>query len=130
MRPRQSQPVIIFLPASILLAGLGWTGAIWLWIYTVPTVGPRWLFFLCWFIALTGSALPFVAYLNKRFPGSLPATQSVIIRQSMWVGFFGALLAWFQIGRVVTPVLAFLLAAGMGILEWLLRLRERSRWQS
>jgi hypothetical protein len=37
-------------------------------------------------------------------------------------------LAWLQIGRVLTPSLAFLLAVGFVLIEWLLRLREKSQW--
>jgi hypothetical protein len=111
------------------MAGLGWTGVIWLVLYMPPTVGPRWLFFLCWFLALSGSALPVTAYLHIRFPGKAPATQNVILRQSMWVGFYGAALAWLQIGRVVTPAVAAMLAIGLVAVEWLLRLRERGQWR-
>jgi hypothetical protein len=61
--------------------------------------------------------------------GKVPATQKVILRQSMWVGFFGSTLAWLQIGRVVTPAVATLLAVGLASIEWLLRLRERGQWR-
>ena len=124
-----SPPVIKFIPAAILLGGLGVAGLAWLVIYTLPTVGPRWLFFLCWFMALTGLSLPIIAFLNRRFPGESPANQSVIIRQATWVGLYGCVLAWLQIGRVVTFPLALWIAAGLGLVEWLLRLRERCLWK-
>jgi len=124
-----SPPVIKFLPAAILLGGAGWGGVVWLVLYTLPTVGARWLFFLCWFLALTGTSLPIAAFLNRRFPGATPATPNVIVRQAIWVGLYGSLLAWLQIGRVVTPALALLLAVGLILIEWLLRLRERGMWR-
>ena len=124
-----SPPVIKFLPAAILLGGLGFAGIAWLVIYTLPTVGPRWLFFFCWYMALTGTSLPIVAFLNRRFPSESPATQAVILRQATWIGLYGCLLAWLQIGRVVTLPLALWIAAGLGLVEWLLRLRERSMWK-
>lgn len=124
-----SPPVIKFLPAAILLGGLGFAGIAWLVIYTLPTVGPRWLFFFCWYMALTGTSLPIVAFLNRRFPSASPATQAVILRQATWIGLYGCLLAWLQIGRVVTLPLALWIAAGLGLVEWLLRLRERSMWK-
>ncbi|NUM43115.1 MAG: hypothetical protein HUU38_00300 [Anaerolineales bacterium] len=124
-----SPPVIKFLPASILLGGLGLAGLGWLLIYTLPTVGPRWLFFLCWFLLLTGVSLPVMAFLNRRFPSEAPATQAVIIRQATWIGLYGCILAWLQIGRVVTFPLALWIAAGLGLVEWLLRLRERGAWR-
>ncbi len=121
--------MIKFIPTAILMAGLGWTGVIWLVLTVPPTVGPRWLFFLCWFLALSGSMLPVTAYLHIRFPSRVPATQKVILRQSMWVGFYGAALAWLQIGRVLTPAVATMLAVGLIAIEWLLRLRERGQWR-
>ncbi len=124
-----SPSVIKFLPASILLGGLGLAGLAWLTLYTLPTVGPRWFFFLCWFLTLTGVSLPVMAFLNRRFSGEPPATQAVILRQAMWIGLYGCVLAWLQVGRVVTFPLALWIAAGLGLVEWLLRLRERSLWK-
>lgn len=129
MTQPQSPRVISFLPAAILLGGSGWFGVIWLIINTLPTVGPRWLFFLCLFLALAGTSLPVIAYLNLRFPGNLPVTQNVVVRQSVWIGFYGAALAWLQIGRVVTPAMALMIAVGLILIEWLIRLRERSQWK-
>ena len=96
---------------------------------TLPTVGPRWLFFFMGVLALTGSALPFLAFLNRRFPSTPPATSGVILRQSLWVGIYGTTLAWLQIGRVLTLPMALVLAIGLVIIEWLMRLRERSQWK-
>src|SRR5262245_61437579 len=63
-----SPKIIKFVPAAILVGGLGWTGLIWLFLNTQPfEAGYRWLFFLCWFLAITGSSLPGVAFLNRRF---------------------------------------------------------------
>ena len=77
---------------------------------------------------MTGTALPAVAFLNRRFPSNPPATTSVILRQAIWVGIYGPTLAWLQIARVLTLALALLLLLGLGVIEWLLRLRERSQW--
>jgi hypothetical protein len=124
-----SLPVRSFLPAAFILALAGWGGLAALVIYTLPTVGPRWLFFFLSVLALTGTALPFVAFLNRRFPSSPPPKPGVVLRQALWVGVYGATLAWLQIGRVLTPSLALLLAAGLILIEWLLRLRERAQWK-
>ena len=126
--PKSPTP-IKFVPAAIILGSIGWTGLIWLFFNTFPTVGPRWFFFLFWFLAITGPALPLVAFLNRRFPPSFPAKQKAILRQSMWIGFYGATLAWLQIGRIITPALALLIAFGLAAIEWLIRLRERSMWR-
>jgi len=129
MRSNQPISVIKFLPVAIILGGAGWIGVIWLVINTLPTVGPRWLFFFCWFLALTGTALPVVAFLNRRFPGRVPCKPSVVVRQAIWVGLYGSTLAWLQIGRVVTTALVLFLAVGLILVEWLLLLRERSIWR-
>ena len=80
-------------------------------------------------LGLTGLALPAVAYLNRRFPSSPPPTQGVILRQAAWVGIYLPTLAWLRIGRVLSPSMALLLAAGLILIEWLLRLREHSQWK-
>ena len=124
-----SPPVRIFLPAAIILSILGWGGLIYVFFFTLPTVGPRWLFFFLCVLALTGLALPVVAFLNRRFPSTPPPTSSVIVRQALWIGIYIPTLAWLQIGRVLTPALALLLVLGFVLIEWLLRLRERSQWK-
>ena len=117
------------MPAAITLAVIGWGGLGAVVFFTLPTVGPRWLFFFLGVLALTGSALPFVAYLNRRFPSTPPVNSGVILRQSVWVGIYAATLAWLQIGRVLTSSLALVLALGFVIIEWLIRLREKSQWK-
>jgi hypothetical protein len=121
-------PVRFFLPTAIILGLLGWGGLGAVLIYTLPTVGPRWLFFFLGVMAITGTFLPGVAFLNRRFPSTPPPTPAVILRQAIWVGIYGPTLVWLQIGRVLTPALALLLALGFILFEWLLRLREKSRW--
>ena len=56
------------------------------------------------------------------------ATSGLILRQAIWFGVYGSALAWLQTGRVLTTALALLLAVGLILVEWLLRLRERSQW--
>ena len=117
------------LPAALILGITGWGGIAALVFLTLPTVGPRWLFFFLGVLALSGSVLPAMAFLNRRFPSTPPANPGVILRQAMWVGVYGATLAWLQIGRVLTGPLGLVLALGLIIIEWLFRLREKSQWQ-
>jgi hypothetical protein len=128
MSAEQTPRVSSFLATAMLLAIFGWGGLAALVLFTLPTVGPRWLFFFLSFLAFTGTTLPVIAFLNRRFPGSPPVSHSAILRQAMWVGIYGSTLVWLQIGRVLTPTIALLLAVGLGLIEWLLRLRERSQW--
>lgn len=112
-----------------MLIIFGWGGLFFLVMNTYPTVFPRWLFFFLLVLAVTGAALPVVAFLNRRFPGAPPATGSVVIRQATWFGLFAATAAWLQMGRVLSPVMAFLLLSGFILVEFLLRLNERSQWK-
>ncbi len=129
MNSQSTPPVKTFIPASIILAFLGWGGLYALINYTFPTVGPRWLFFFLSVLALTGTSLPVIAFLNQRFPTNPPVSSGVIVREAIWVGIYFPTLAWLQLGRVLTPALILLLAAGLIAIEVLLRLRERSQWK-
>lgn len=129
MEKQYSPSVKSVLPAALLLALTGWAGLAGVIYFSLPTVGPRWLFFFFAVLAITGTFLPFTAYLNRRFPSTPPAGLNVILRQAIWVGIFIPTLAWLQIARVLTLGLAGLLAMSLVIIEILLRLRERSRWK-
>ena len=128
MDSTSSPPVRKFIPAAIILAVLGWGGLLYVLLNTLPTVGPRWLFFFLSVLAVTGTCLPVVAFLNRRFPSVPSPTTAVVLRQALWIGIYFPTLAWLQIGRVLTPALALLLLLGFILIEWLLRLREKSQW--
>jgi len=118
-----------FLPASILLLILGGGGLYTVLAFTSPDGGTRWLFFFFAILGLTGIALPISAFFNRRFPSTPPPSAGVILRQSIWFGIYWPFIAWLRIGRVLTPAMALLLALGFILIEWLLRLRERSQWK-
>ena len=128
MNLRPSRSPSSYIPAALLLALIGWGGLAMLVFFTLPTVFPRWRFFFLTVVAFSGTTLPLTAYLNFRFPSKVPIIPGVIFRQSVWVGVYGAALIWLQIGRVLSLSLAILLALGFAVIEWLLRLRERSKW--
>jgi hypothetical protein len=111
---------------ALLLIAIGWTGLYLLLATSLPTVGPRWLFFFLLTIAVTGTALPFVWLLHKRFGAAPP---SVLLRQALWVALFVSLLVWLQVNRSLTLSLSLLLGVGFILLEWFLRLLERSIWR-
>ncbi|OGO29512.1 MAG: hypothetical protein A2136_05850 [Chloroflexi bacterium RBG_16_54_11] len=129
MKSNTSSRVANFLPAALVLFLLGWGGLIALTITTLPTVGPRWLFFFLCVLAITGTVLPITAFLNRRFPSTPPPTPRVVVRQALWFAVYGATLIWLQMGRVLNPALAILLAIGLGLIEFLLRLSEKSQWK-
>lgn len=116
---------------GVLVAGLvmmvgGWYGIYTLVTTMLPRVGPRWMFFLLLHIAVTGTVLPFVRYINLRFTpvdADLPPG-GVLVRQSVWIGLFVVTCAWLQIPRVLTLPIAFFLALALAIIEVFLRSRE------
>jgi hypothetical protein len=130
MKSNTSPRVANFLPASIFLFIIGWGGLVTLVLATLPTVGPRWLFFFLSVLAVTGTALPITAFLNRRFPSTPPPTSMVVVRQALWFAIYVSTLIWLQMGRVLNPALAILLAIGLSLIEFLLRLSEKSQWKA
>ncbi|MFZ2097720.1 MAG: hypothetical protein WAV05_13905 [Anaerolineales bacterium] len=130
MKSNTSPRVANFIPASIFLFIVGWGGLIALILTTLPTVGPRWLFFFLCVLAITGTTLPITAFLNRRFPSTPPPTYWVVVRQALWFAIYASTLTWLQMGRVLNPALAVLLAIGLGLIEFLLRLSEKSQWKA
>lgn len=114
---------------GVLLAVIGIAGISILVIYTRPTLAPRWLFFFLGVLAVTGLALPLVYFFNRRFPSKPPADGAVLLRQALWVGIYVDLLAWLQLGRVISLALIIFILAGLVGIEFLIRLRERSRFR-
>jgi hypothetical protein len=124
--------------AAWIMAVLGWAGLLYLIFAAdltpagqtsrpIPGPFPIWLFFVLGLLALTGTAVPFVRYLNRRFAHT-PASPTVLLRQSLWLGLFGATCAWLLKSGILSLATALLLGAGLGGVEWFLRMRERSRW--
>jgi hypothetical protein len=126
MSDAPSRPPFSLIIAAAVLAIFGWAGVVYLATQTLPTVGPRWMFFVAWLLALTGTSIPFVHYLNKRFARGLPS-EAAMLRQSIWVGIFGAACAWLQLGRALNWASALLLAAALIAIEGFLILRDRSK---
>ena len=129
MKTTKNKLIRTFIPLALILTILGWGGLFIVINATLPTLGPRWLFFFLIVLALTGPALPLTFFLNQRFRSDPPAEDMVILRQALWVGVFGGTVAWLQLGRVLTLGLAFILGCVFILIEVLLRLFERSRWQ-
>lgn len=114
------------LIAGIIFMIVGWGGLFQLITTTLPRVGQRWIFFLLLQIAITGTVLPFVRYLNVRFT---PITADVppggvLVRQAIWLGLFAVLCAWLQIPRILNLPIAFFLGLVLAVIEAFLRSRE------
>lgn len=115
--------------AAGIMSVIGWLGVILLWTVALPTVGPRWLFFFLWTLAVVGIALPFIWLLHRRFSPNQLTSASVLLRQGLLVGLYATLCVWLQINRGLTLGLALLIAIGLTAIEWFLRLIERSTWK-
>jgi hypothetical protein len=113
---------------SLVLCTVGYGGLVFLLFLTLPELAPRWLFFFLITTALSGTALPVTFFLNRRFPSDPPVDSGVVLREAMWVGIYGSLLAWLQMGRVLTSGLIIVLGVGLLLVELLLRMSERSQW--
>jgi len=118
-----------FALSSLFLMIVGWGGLYLLVNETLPLVWQRWGFFVLVLMALSGTLLPIVYFLHRRFPGEKPVDANVIVRQAMWFGVYGATLAWLQLGRLVTVYVILGLAGGLAAIEYFIRLRENARWK-
>ncbi|MBN2256631.1 MAG: hypothetical protein JW704_02255 [Anaerolineaceae bacterium] len=116
------------LPLSIFLLATGILGLFILMQYSLPTIFPRWVFYFFIVLAATGLALPAALLLNIRFPSKPPVSMPVILREGIWGGVYVSLIAWLQLGRVLTSFLAGILAIVVILVEVLLRMWERSKW--
>jgi hypothetical protein len=129
MIDRPFSPYRSLMISAAILASLGWLGLLLLFSSTLPTVGPRWLFFFLLAFALTGSALPFIWLLHRRFAASHLSPSSILLRQALLVTLYGEICTWLQINRSLSLSMAVLLALGLISVEWFLNLLERSSWK-
>jgi hypothetical protein len=129
MENRPNSSFLPYLASTICLLLFGFGAAAFSIFYLPPVVWARWLLFFGGMLALTGLALPVTWFLNLRFPSEPPAGPNVILRQAIWVGVYGVVLAWLQQVRLVTIWTGLGLALGLIAIEYLIRMRERARWQ-
>ncbi len=118
-----------YLITGLAMAVVGVGGLVLLFTNAYPTLGPRWLFFFLLTLGICGLALPAVAYLHRRFPSDPPVDWDTILREVIWFGTYISLIAWLQLGRVLNLSIAFFLLLGFILIEYLIRMRERSRWE-
>lgn len=114
--------------SALVLMLIGWGGLYLIVNDTLPEVWPRWGFFVLLLIAVSGTMLPIIYFLHRRFPDEPPADANVIARQSLWFGVYAVTLAWLQLGQLVTVYVIIGLAFGLIAIEYFIRLRERAHW--
>ncbi|PJF22604.1 MAG: hypothetical protein CUN56_05140 [Phototrophicales bacterium] len=116
------------LIAALMMAVLGWGGLFILVNTTLPYLGPElWMFFFLTLIAISGTVLPVVRYINMRFVrvDTPPPPAGVLVRQSVWIGLFVVICAWLQILRMLSLPIMFFVGLIFVVLETFLRTRER-----
>jgi hypothetical protein len=126
----QDFPKLPVLLTALFLFITGWGGLTVILLNTVPTLGPRWLFYFFLFLGLTGIILPVVDFFNRRFPTKPRASAEIVIRQAVWFGLYGCVLAWLQFGRILNSGLVLFLGIGVVTIELFLRMNERSRFEA
>ncbi len=114
---------------SILLFLVGLTGFVYVFFNTLPTLGPRWLFFFFLLIGVSGLAMPVAAFLNYRFQGERKVEASDIVREAVLVGVCVDLLVWLQMGKELTSGSTLIIVVGFVLIELLIRVIEHSRWK-
>jgi hypothetical protein len=122
--PQYSYRGLMF--SAVILILFGWYGLYLLMNSTLPYLGPRWLFYVLWISACTGTSLPFLWLLNRRFRTNEPASPMVLLREGLLIGLYAATCLWLQLNRMLNLTSALLLAIGIFMIEWILRLIERS----
>ena len=112
--------------AAAIFIVVGWGGLYYLVTTQIPRVGQRWMFFVLVQIAVAGTVMPFLRYINVRLTPITRAVppSGVIVRQSVWFGLFVVTCAWLQIPRVLTIPIMFFLALAFIVIELFLRSRE------
>lgn len=114
------------LIAAVALVVAGWGGLYLLVTTQIPRVGQRWLFFVLLQVAVAGTVMPFLRYVNIRLTPEtrLVPPSGVIVREAVWFGLFVVTCAWLQIPRVLTLPTTFFLALAFIVIELFLRSRE------
>lgn len=114
---------------SVLLILVGAAGIAFVVINTLPTLGPRWLFFFFLLIGASGLAMPAAAFLNHRFQGERGVEAGDIVREALLAGVCVDLLVWLQMGEQLTTGATLIILVGFILIELLIRVIEHARWK-
>lgn len=87
---------------------------------------PQLLFFGVTFVGLSTATVPVVAYFNYRFsqPDRLQRDKMRLLRQSVWVGLLGVLLAYLQLIRALNWAIAVVLTGIFVFIEMFFLTRD------
>jgi hypothetical protein len=115
-----------FLFSTLIMIIGGWGGLALILNFSIPAVIPRWGFFTLLIIAITGTTIPISFLINTLISVNSPVTSRAIIRESLAVGIYFALLAWMSIWRALNFPVAVWIGLGLIVIEYLIRLWESS----
>ena len=125
MRKSFLPPFGKILSTSLLLSFLGGGGLAFIIIFFEPTLGPRWMFFFFLIIFASGIALPGSFIIQRRFAKDFVPSR-VLVREAILFGVYLSLLAWLQLGRVLTNLIIAIIGVGFLLFEMLLRMAEKA----
>ncbi|MCD6577597.1 MAG: hypothetical protein J7K66_06255 [Anaerolineaceae bacterium] len=128
MRKSYLPPFGKILISSIFLIILGGGGLAFIFIFLEPTLGPRWMFYFFLTIIASGIALPFIYLIQRRLANQV-VPGKVLIRESILFGVYLALIAWLQLGRILTNLIVVIIAVGFILIEMLLRMAEKATFK-
>jgi hypothetical protein len=129
MGDNPSPSVKSVLPLSLILAIPGSFWLIYLMTNTLPDLGNRWMFFVAAVMTVSGITLPLIAYLNRIIQPFGPANYETVVRESTLLGVYIGIMLWLNKGQLLSAGLALILGVGIFLIELLIRLRRRSRWE-
>ena len=110
---------------TLFLVVIGGSGLAFTLFMLEPRLGPRWLFFFFLVIFGAGLALPGSFIIQRRFAKDYVPSR-VLVREAILFGVFLAVLAWLQLGRILTNLIIAIIGVGFLLLEMLLRMAEKS----
>jgi hypothetical protein len=110
---------------TLFLVLIGGSGLVFTLFMLEPRLGPRWMFFFFLVIFGAGIALPGSYIIQRRFAKDYVPSR-VLVRESILFGTYLALLAWLQLGRILTNLITAIIGVGFLLFEMLLRMAERS----
>lgn len=103
-----------------LLLGLGgWVGVAYLVTVYPPDPLPQAAFYLLFFVAVSGTAVPLVAVMHRLFPALAGTRRSraVALRQSAWIGLFAIGILGLRAARLRDLALIVILGTVLILLE-------------
>jgi len=87
------------------------------------------MFFFFLTIIGAGIALPISYLIQRRFANQVILSK-VLIREAIFFGVFLALIAWLQLGRILTNLIIILISIGFILIEMLLRMAENATFKA